>query len=222
MMELTGIGLYTLQEAERLTGAEAREVSRWLFGYSFKNGASLPLWTTQLAELDEKVIGFKDLLELRIVKAFRNHEVPLKVIRSAIDNAKSIFGTEYPFTANRFLTDGRTVFYEALKEQGETELTDLVRRQLVFEHIVRPELYAGIEFTADGQAKRWFPLKRSNVVVLDPEIAFGKPVLAEYGVRTDLVVETYKVEKSKKMAASLHGIPIAAVDAAIRYERLVA
>jgi uncharacterized protein (DUF433 family) len=221
-MDLTGIGLYTLQEAERLTGADAREVSRWLFGYSFKGGTSPPLWTTQLAELDEKVIGFKDLLELRIVKAFRNHDVPLRVIRAAIDNAKAIFGTEYPFTANRFLTDGKTVFYEALKEQGEIELTDLVRRQLVFEHIVRPELYAGIEFTADGQAKRWFPLKRSSVVVLDPQIAFGKPVLAEYGVRTDLVVETYRAEKSKKMAASLYGIPISAVDAAIRYERLVA
>jgi uncharacterized protein (DUF433 family) len=220
-MELTGIGLYTLQEAERLTGADAREVSRWLFGYSFKDGASAPLWTTQLAALDEKIIGFRDLLELRIVKAFRNHNVPLRAIRAAIENAKAIFGTEYPFTANRFLTDGKTIFYEALSE-GEIELTDLVRRQLVFEHIIRPELYAGIEFAADGRAKRWFPLKRSNVVVLDPEISFGKPVLAEYGVRTDLIVETYKVERSKKMAASLYGIPVSAVDAAIRYERLVA
>ncbi|MGU7769673.1 DUF433 domain-containing protein [Burkholderia sp. MR1-5-21] len=221
-MDLTGIGLYTLKEAERLTGAEAREVSRWLFGYTFKDGSSPPLWTTQLAELDEKVIGFRDLLELRVVKAFRNHNVSLRVIRAAIENAKAIFGTAYPFTANRFLTDGQTIFYEALQQHGETELTDLVRRQLVFEHIVRPELYAGIEFTADGQAKRWFPLKRSSAVVLDPEISFGKPVLAEYGVRTDLVVETYRVEKSKKMAASLYGIPMSAVDAAIRYERLVA
>ncbi|RKP45549.1 DUF433 domain-containing protein [Trinickia fusca] len=221
-MNLTGIGLYTLQEAEKLTGAKAREVSRWLFGYSFKDGHSLPLWTTQLAELDEKVIGFRDLLELRVVKAFRSHNVPLRVIRVAIENAKAMFGTDYPLTANRFLTDGKTVFYEALMGHGEIELTDLLRRQLVFEHIVRPELYAGIEFAADGHAKRWFPLRHNHAVVLDPEISFGKPVLAEYGVRTDLVVETYEVEKSRKMAASLYGIPISAVDAAIRYERLAA
>jgi uncharacterized protein (DUF433 family) len=220
-MDLTGIGLYTLKDVERLTGAEAREVSRWLFGYTYKDGSSPPLWTTQLAELDERVIGFRDLLELRVVKAFRNHSVSLRVIRAAIENAKLIFG-DYPFTANRFLTDGKTVFYEALKEHGEVELTDLVKRQLVFEHIVRPELYAGIEFAADGQAKRWFPLKQSSAVVLDPEISFGKPVLTEYGVRTDLVAETYKTEKSKKMTASLYGIPLSAVDAAIRYERLVA
>jgi len=47
----------------------------------------------------------------------------------------------------------------------------------VFEHIVHPELYAGIEFAADGQAKRWFPLKHSDEMVLDPEISFVKPVL---------------------------------------------
>src|SRR5882757_4306696 len=98
-MELTGIGLYTLQEAERLTGAQAREVSRWLYGYTFKGGVGAPLWTTQLAGLDEKVIGFRDLMELRVVKAFRNHNVPLRVIRAAIDGAKAMFGTEYPFTA---------------------------------------------------------------------------------------------------------------------------
>jgi uncharacterized protein (DUF433 family) len=221
-MDLTGIGLYTLQEAERLTGADAREVSRWLFGYSSKDGVRPPLWTTQLAELDQKIIGFRDLLELRVVKAFRNHNVSLPVIRAALENAKAIFGSDYPFTANRFLTDGKSVFYEALREHGEVELTDLVKRQLVFENIVRPELYAGIEFTAQGQAKRWFPLKQSGAIVLDPEISFGKPVLTAYGIRTDLIAETYRVEKSKKMAASLYSIPISAVDAAIRYERLVA
>ena len=99
-MELTGIGLYTLQEAE--TGAQSREVSRWPFGYAFKGGVGAPLWKSQLADFDEKVIGFRDLIELCIVKAFRNHDVPLQVIRGAIGGAKAMSGTEYPFTAHRF------------------------------------------------------------------------------------------------------------------------
>ncbi|MHA6910186.1 hypothetical protein ACQUJS_17455, partial [Ralstonia pseudosolanacearum] len=162
-MDLTGIGLYTLKEAERLTGAPSREVSRWLFGCRFKDGARPPLWKTQLSELDEKIIGFRDLMELRIVKAFRTHDVSLRVIRTAIGNARELFAIDYPFTANRFLTDGKSIFYEALKEHGEIELTDIVRRQMVFEHIVRPELYAGIEFTANGQAKRWYPLMQGGI-----------------------------------------------------------
>ena len=51
-MELAGIGLYTLKEAERFTGAHPREVSRWLFGYTYKGGSSGPLWQTQLLGLD--------------------------------------------------------------------------------------------------------------------------------------------------------------------------
>jgi uncharacterized protein (DUF433 family) len=223
-MDLTGIGLYTLQEAARFTGADSREVSRWLFGYNFAGGSSPPLWQTQLSLLGEhdKVIGFRDLLELRIVKAFTRHNVPLRVIRAAIENAQQIFSTKYPFTANRFLTDGKTIFYEALQEHGEVELTDLVKRQIVFEHIIRPELYAGIEFTANGEAKRWFPVKRSQKIVLDPEISFGKPILTEFGIRTDIIAASYAVEKDKKMVASLYDIPMSAVDTAIRYERLAA
>jgi uncharacterized protein (DUF433 family) len=221
-MELTGIGLYTLQEAERLTGAQAREVSRWLFGYTIKGGIGAPLWKSQLADLDEKVIGFRDLMELRIVKALRNHDVPLQVIRAVIEGAKAMFGTEYPFTAHRFLTDGKSIFSEALQEHGDAEMTDLAKRQLVFEHIVRPALYTGIEFAGDGRAMRWFPLKRSKVIVLDPEIAFGKPVLTDYGVRTEIVAETFKAEKNKQTVASLFDIPVAAVEAAIRYEQMAA
>jgi hypothetical protein len=68
---------------------------------------------------------------------------------------------------------------------------------MVFEHIIRPELYAGIEFTANGQAKRWFPLKRSNVIVLDPDIAFGKPILAEYGIRTDILAASFPLSETR-------------------------
>ena len=114
--------------------SSAREVSRWLFGNTFKGGVGVPLWKSQLADLDEKVIGFRDLMELRIVKAFRNHDVPLQVIRAAIEGAKVMFGTEYPFTAHRFLTDGKSIFSEALQEHGDSEMTDLAKRQLVFEH----------------------------------------------------------------------------------------
>lgn len=224
-MDLTGIGLYTLKEAERITGADSREISRWLFGYRFKDGASAPLWRTQLAGMSadgQKVIGFRDLLELRVVKAFTQQNIPLRVIRAAIVNAQEIFSTEYPFTANRFLTDGRSIFHEALKNHGEPELIDLVKRQVVFEHIIRPELHAGIEFAGDGQAKRWFPVKKSKLIVLDPQLSFGKPVLTDYGIRTDVIAAAVDAEGDKKRVAALYDIPLQAVNAAIRYEALAA
>lgn len=223
-MDLTGIGLYTLQEAEHLTGAASREVSRWLFGYTHANGVSKPLWETQLANFEdsEKVIGFRDLLELRIVKAFTERAVPIRVIRAAIQNARAMFKSTHPFTTHRFLTDGKGIFHEALNEDSEPQLTDLVKRQMVFEHMIRPELYAGIEFNADGEAKRWYPMKKSSAIVLDPEISFGKPILSDYGVRTNVIAMTYATEQNKKTVAAIYDIPLSAVDIALKFERLAA
>lgn len=223
-MDLTGIGLYTLKEAEHLTGAQAREVSRWLFGYKFKDRTSPPLWRTQLAGLEEegKFIGFRDLLEVRVVKAFIQHNVPLRVIRAALHNAADMFSTEYPFTTHRFLTDGKSIFREAVQEQGDVELIDLVKRQKVFEHVIRPELYAGIQFGSNGIATRWYPLKNSEKVVLDPQIAFGKPVLSDFGIRTDVIAAAFAAEKDKKAVAAQYEITVDAVNAALRYERLAA
>lgn len=216
-MELTGIGLYTLQQASRISGAKSSEVSRWLFGYNAgENKRIPPLWQTQIMDVEEKVIGFRDLMELRIVKAFSSHGVPIQLIRIALKHAKEIFGTDYPFTSHRFLTDGRSIFYEALDQGGE-DLTDLVKRQLVFESIIRPQLYQGIVFSSLGQAVRWFPQKGKNIV-LDPEVSFGRPVLTAYGVPTEIIAHAMKVEQDAKTVAVQFEIPVDKIRAAVKFE----
>ncbi|MDQ2990202.1 MAG: hypothetical protein M3R60_13975, partial [Pseudomonadota bacterium] len=85
-MDIIGTGIYPLSQAARLVGEEPRALRRWLQGYSRKsNGERVryePLWETQLKNegLPEDVIGFRDLLELRMVSAFVRHGVDLKVI----------------------------------------------------------------------------------------------------------------------------------------------
>jgi uncharacterized protein (DUF433 family)/GNAT superfamily N-acetyltransferase len=216
-MELTGIGLYTLQQASRLSGAKASEVSRWLFGYKAGEGKQFPpLWQPQVRDVEEKVIGFQDLMELRIVKAFSGHGVPTQLIRMALRHAKEIFGSEYPFTSNRFLTDGRTIFYETL-EQGRDELTDLVRRQLVFESIIRPQLYEGIEFSSQGAAVRWFP-RKGKTIMLDPDVSFGRPVLSAFGIPTEVIAQAMKAERNVRAVAAQFEIPVDKVRAAVKFE----
>lgn len=216
-MGFIGVGLYTLQQAARLSGATAPEVSRWLFGYQAKGGKKMPpLWSTQIQVADEKVIGFRDLMELRVVKAFASHGVPVKLIRAALHSAKEIFGSAYPFTSHRFLTDGKSIFYEAIDREGQ-ELTDLVKRQLVFESIIRPQLYEGIEFSAEGAAVRWYP-KRHKTIVLDPEVSFGRPVLAGFGIPTEIIAQAMRIEKNARAVAAQFEVPVDKVRAAVRFE----
>ena len=217
-MELTNIGLYSPQQAAVLSGAKALEVKRWLFGYKGKEGRfHPPLWQTELSGEAERSIGFRDLMELRIISAFVKKGVPLRVVRQALANSKEIFGIEYPLTSQRFLTDGQSIYHEAL--EGETEeLTDLVKRQLVFKNIIKPSLYEGIEFNKNGAANRWFPMKDRTVVV-DPSLSFGRPSLIAYGVPTETLYLAFKAENNDLRAVSQQfGIPVMDIQKAVRFE----
>ncbi|PIP02707.1 MAG: DUF433 domain-containing protein [Zetaproteobacteria bacterium CG12_big_fil_rev_8_21_14_0_65_54_13] len=222
-MQLTGIGLYTFQEATRLTGIKSGELRRWLHGYKAGSKSMPPLWETELAGSDLEGLSFHDLLEIRFVKEFRKYGVPLQGIRIASHNAREMFNSAYPFTSHRFQTDGKTIFWDAVRETGEQAMLDLRKKQFVFEKVIRPSLYEGIEFVAGDRASRWFPMKRSKKVVLDPTIAFGKPIITDIGIRTDILYDAWKAEeKDKRRVASQFEVPVKAVEAAIRFEQRLA
>ena len=175
MLDLVGFGLYPLRQAARLVGQEPRTVRRWLKGYSWKyrNGRSYsgPLWYTQFEDQHlpgDRVISFQDLLELRMVGEFVKHGVHLKVIRATIEVASKEFGSNYPLSNRKFLTDGKRIFMQAVEEStGNEKMIDVVKRQFVFGHIIRQSLFDGIDYEG-GNASRWYPEKK-RAVVLDPE-----------------------------------------------------
>lgn len=227
-MNLINVGLYTFQEASRFTNASPQELRRWLNGYSHKavgsnaRAESLPLWKTELAEAEIEGISFHDLLEVRFVQAFRKHGVSLQTIRVASEHARQIFDHPYPFTCKRFQTDGRTIFAAAIEETGEEQLLDLANKQFAFAKIIEPSLYRGIEFGNDDLASHWYPIPRSKAVVLDPTIAFGKPIVTNGSVRTSILYDAFKAEENKSYVAKLYEVSVSSVEAAIRFEERLA
>lgn len=221
---LAGIGLYTLPEAARLLQTEAREIRRWLFGYRYRarsaERAQPPLWRPQVDLPDVQAIGFRDLMELRFVKAFTSKGLSLRVVRAALENARELFGgVAYPFSNRRFLTDGARIYTRAVEEHGSDALIDLARRQLAFGNVIRPALYDSVEFDEAGVARRWYPLPRSRAVVLDPEIAFGQPVVDSLGVPTAAFADAVASGANRAEVARMFEVPVAAVDAALRFEQ---
>lgn len=225
-MSFIGTGVYPLRQAARLSGAKPASVRRWLLGYRRKGQDYPPIWTPELAkeDLGEPVVSFRDLLELRLVTAFENHGVSLRVIRATAEYARMQFKTDYPLTTKRFLTDGRTIFMEAVKAAPtDEELLEVPKRQLVFSEIIRPSLYAGIEYEG-VRARRWYPLGEDRkTVVLDPGIQFGAPIIAKTGIPTDILHASYLAEgKDRKAVARVFGVTVQQVDAAVRFESKLA
>lgn len=224
-LDMIGVGLYTIPEAARLVGVSSRRIRRWVHGYRYRardgaESASEPLWYADTPATDTTVgLSFLDMMEVRMVNAFRGYGVSWTVIRDAARHACELFRDSHPFTMRRFQTDGNRIFGE-VAEGRNTRLLDMNRRQWVSKPIVQRSLFEGIEFD-DGQAARWYPTKGRKVVV-DPARSFGRPVLTDYGVPTETLFAAFKVEGSIDKVSRWYDVPKPAVRAAIGFERQAA
>ena len=225
---LIGTGLYGIGRAAQLVGADVRSVRRWLKGYSRKtrNGttSSAPLWLLQYwddEEIgDDFVLGFKDLMELRVVTRFIKQGVPLQTVRATIAIATETLGP-YPLQSRRFLTDGKRIFMDAIEGSGQRgKLLDVRGRQFVFGSVIRPSLFDDVEFDAQGNSVRWFPVPKKRLIVVDPARQFGQPVLLSCNVLTETLHNSFIAERgNRRFVAGIWEVTEEELMAAVRFEK---
>lgn len=219
MSEVTfGVGVYSVSEAARMIDMPPRNLRRWLSGYDHHGKREDPLWLPQYAlDADEPmVIGFRDLVEARIVNSLRNMRIGLPTIRRCIARARELIGDDRPFSTRQFKTDGKSLFLEIWRDVGEPEMIDLRSLQGVFARIVAPSL-TGLDFDSDA-ASRWWLLDGKRTIVADPERSFGQPIVAECGVATERLARAVKAEGSVEAVAKLFELRPRLVRDAIEYE----
>lgn len=210
---ILGQGIYSPRQAARLVRGAPQEVLRWTRG----SGPTEPLWHAYYQSFDDATeLSFADLIELRVVKAFRSAGISLQSIRFAIRYAEEKFQVERPLSNLRFKTDGREVLMEALEQDGQlVSLSSRRPGQKVFTDIVRQSL-SDLEYEAE-QAVRWRPAKAKHVVV-DPRRQFGAPLIDDFGVSTATIYADYQQYGDKAYLSRIYEIPKALVEDAIRYE----
>lgn len=213
-----GIGIYTAPEAARMVGMNAGTLKRWLLGYDHDGKQEAELWKPQYAVGDDGLLlGFRDLIEARIVHALRRQRIGLPTIRTCIERARKIVGDDRPFSTRQFKTDGKSIFLEITKELAEPELIDLKKSQGVFRHVVEPSLQ-GLDFGESG-AERWWLLPGKKTVVADPHRAFGQPIIAETGMTTARAAQIVKAEGSIERAAKVYELPVRLLRDALAYQQ---
>lgn len=222
-VDLFGVGSYTMREAARLLQTPTANISRWMKGYSYRRDGKVyhspPLWEAQwpMEEGSHTELGFRDLVELRFVKAFTEAGVGLLAIRNCLDFARRLVDDDRPFSTRRFRTDGKTIFLESAKQtSGEMELLDLKRRQYAFGQIIE-RTFKDLDIEADAVA-RWRPFNGKASIVIDPNRSFGQPIAAETGVPTIVLAQAVDAEGSQERVARLFDVPLAVVRDAVRFE----
>lgn len=220
-----GIGTYTPSEAGRLIGVPSGSIRRWLFGYSYDhhgpNVSQSPLWQPQyVIDDDEPLLGFRDLLEARMVAKLRSLGFGMPTIRICLGTAAEIAEDSHPFSSAHFRTDGQRLFLERLNDHGAHDVIDLKSKQHAFPKIIERS-FLDLEFDRE-KATQWFPLTKAREIVADPERSFGQPITRNEGVPTHRLAQAYEAEgRSIAKVARLFEVALSAVKDALAFERQI-
>lgn len=210
---ILGAGIYSPREAARLIGGTPQEVRRWTRG----SGASGPVWTAHYQFLNDATeVSFLDLIELRVVRALRLADVPMQAVRYAITLAQEKFGIERPLSSVRFKTDGVEILMDAVESDGEfVSLSKRRPGQKVFSRIVDQSV-SDLEYEG-ARVTRWRP-KFAEHVVIDPQRAFGAPMIDEAAISTEVLYREWKRARDFKYVSRLYEIDAGLVRDAVSYE----
>ena len=220
--DFVGVGSYTAKEAARLLKVRPRNVNRWLGGYNYKNNdqaaSSPPLWSPEICSVSGKLeLSFRDLIELRFVSAFVDAGVGMKAIRNCLRYARECVDDARPFSTLHFRTDGKTIFLESLQDLGDTLLLDLRRGQYVIKRVIE-QTFRDLDIEQDAVV-RWRPFQGKRSIIIDPDRAFGQPIIASAGIPTIVLADSFAAEGSIEAVSKLFEVPAAQVRDAVEFEK---
>lgn len=168
-----------------------------------------------------KLLSFFNLVEIHALDAIRRkHHIPLENVRTAVNYPSKPFPSQHPLADQKFETDGMNLFIKkfsqliSLTQQGQPAMQEIIQARL---HRIERDL--------SGTPVRLYPFTRKRdlqdepkAVVIDPQVSFGRPVLAGTGIPTAVIAERYKAGESVDDLADDYGRKRLEIEEAIRCE----
>ena len=201
-MEIWDTPIYNPAYVSRLIDLSTGRIKRWLQGYEFSYTSTIS--GEEIIHHKEPVIGredpdlpnyasFLDLIDLLFVKQFLTKGLSLQKVRKALNEAQSMLGGHH-FAQRSFFTDGRNIYMQ-IKNESESLIELLSGGHWVISQFIK-ELAEQIEFDEpSGFAAKWYPLGKGGLVVIDPKISFGRPIIEGRSISTDNVFDCYLGER---------------------------
>jgi uncharacterized protein (DUF433 family) len=124
--------------------------------------------------------------------------------------------TKHPFCRKELLTEGNRVFLRGLDAKGLEELTEVLSRRKVYPHTLLPFLHQLDYDEATALARRW---RIAELVVVDPAIGFGKPVVEPVGIATAVLAAAYDAnDRDAELVGDWYNVHPDYVLAAVQFE----
>ena len=221
---LAGRGFYSIPEASRLTDLPIPTVRRYSIGYDYDgaHGRKHSQASFQADMVSERsgstrrTLSFLDLIELRMVRLFREQGVPGAEIREAEKAAASRLDVDHPFATGRLRLLGKKILMEVGQARNLERLVEVARSQELFTKVIEPFTR---EVKYEGETPvLWTHPRGCGLVLLDPNRSFGHPIVAVSGVPTYILAEAASSWGPIESVARWYEVKAEEVRAALKFE----
>jgi uncharacterized protein (DUF433 family) len=198
---------YPLREAAHYLRLPPTTLRQWVRGRSYPvaTGTARSEALIALPADSSSTLSFLNVVEAHVLAAVRReHRVGLGQIRGAVEFVRKRLGIDRPLAHVDFETDGVDLFVQHVNELlNVSQGGQVAMREVMRAHLKR------IERDEAGLARRLWPFTRDaapgdqpRVVVIDPRVQFGRPVLADTGVPTAILAERFRAGDSIEALAT--------------------
>jgi uncharacterized protein (DUF433 family) len=217
------LAAYTAAEAARYVRLPVATLRSWVLGRRYPTaggGAEFPPLIRPVSQRPP-LLSFSNLIEAHVLRSLRTeHGVPVKALRSALAYAEKRLGIDRLLLRPELRADAGKLFLDRYGELIElTASGQLAMRRLLDEHLKR------IEWDSARFPIRLYPFlsaaspSDARPIVIDPRIAFGRPVVESRGISTAVIAERIDAGESLDDIAADYDLGPQEVEQAIIYER---
>jgi uncharacterized protein (DUF433 family) len=176
-----------------------------------------------LPDEDLPLLSFINLVEAHVLDAIRyKHKIPLPKVRLGIDHLRKQYASKHPLAEYWFQQVGPDLIAEIagqlenISRRGQLEMREIVSQYL--KRIERDPAGAAVALypylTRHPQQMQGEP----KLVLIDPRVSFGKPVLVGVGVPTAVVADRFVAGETIAELARDYGCEASEIKKAIEYE----
>jgi uncharacterized protein (DUF433 family) len=207
--------LYGLSEAALYLRVPISTLDYWVYGRGRTPGL------IAAASRHPRSLSFMNLLECHMLAAMRKiYDLKIPKIRRALTRIASMNGYRHPLIEKPMFTDQRDILIR------EMDSILNVSRRNNFGQYEMPQIVdtflERIEY--DKNTYRFYPFvremsaKEPKLIVINPKVGFGKPVIAGTGLSTAVIASRFNARDSIPDLAQEYGLSAAQIEEAIRWE----
>jgi uncharacterized protein (DUF433 family) len=214
---------YTIIEAAHHLKLPAATLRSWVVGRPYPRASGVAQFKPLIVPASRRppTLSFWNLIEAHVLRALRTeHGVSLKDLRKALTYAERHLSIERLLLNRELCTEAGRVFLDQYGKLIELSASgQIAMRRMFDEHLKRVE-WDETQFPA-----RLFPFLSGSTdsvarpIVIDPRIAFGRPVIASKGISTQAIADRIDAGETVDELALDYDLKVPDIEEAVLYER---